>query len=340
MGNNERSELRPSWSLYSAQRTSLRLRPTTELAHGERRHSSFQQPMKTTMPTITELHPPLPLGELTAAIEAFPSYNPDEKTAFIQRLVQVHPILNLDMGLVGRIFRRARKLEDSAPLPTNVEEVIWRKDVPAQLGRLNAEGFTVLYLADRTDTAFSETLNDTPAKHGRMVIADFEILPGSSIRALPIGALHIVQRSGKGLFGESQKELNNRINACKRTEGKSLLIADAFLFKCLAQEGDHKISSCVAMSIYEKLPAISAIAYPSKRQRFAINMAVHVEGFWKNWGLHAVRCGQAKHLAEGYFSFVPDHHVAEVTNAGDFQWEKGQPIEGERQPLVPLWTPP
>ncbi|GAB4062400.1 RES domain-containing protein [Uliginosibacterium sediminicola] len=291
------------------------------------------------MPTITEQFPPLPLDGLIAEIAAFSTYTLDEKRAFIRRLVQVHPALNLDMNLTGRYFRRARKLEESDPLPNNVDEVIWRKDVPARLGRANTEGFSVLYLAIHTDTAFSETLAGTPDRQGRMVIADFAIQPGASIRVLPIGALHIVQRTGKGFFGESQKALNDMVNACDRTAAKSLLIADAFLFECLAKEDDYSVSSCVAMSIFNKLPSISAIAYPSKRQRFAINFAVRTDSFWDGWGLHAVRCGQAKHLAQGYFSFTPDNHVVGITAAGNFQWQEDLPTEGMRLPLEPLWTP-
>lgn len=70
---------------------------------------------------------------------------------------------------------------------------------------------------------------------------------------------------------------------------RSLLIADAFLFKCLVEGDDqYLISSFVARSIFEKNRQISTVAYPSVRQYGAINFAVKlidsgILGVW--WGL-------------------------------------------------------
>lgn len=75
--------------------------------------------------------------------------------------------MSLEWGK-GWTYRRARQLNDSE-IPTNVNELIWRTDSPAGLGRANSEGFRVIYLADRTDTALSEIR----VSQGTVVIAEF-----------------------------------------------------------------------------------------------------------------------------------------------------------------------
>lgn len=170
-------------------------------------------------------------------------------------------------------------------MPKTVNEIIWRKDIPATLGGSNPAGFPVLYLADREDTALSEVR----VTNCRVVIADFEILPDRKIQVVPIGELSLVQKKGRGdILGDGSKDINDMINACNPEEAKALLITDNFLFEYLTSaDENYEISSYIAKCIFDKLPKISAIAYPSQRQRGAINFAVRIEKeqFWDNWGL-------------------------------------------------------
>ena len=58
-------------------------------------------------PTITDAHPPLPLKEVAAIVEAFPTMPLAEKRSIIERLVAVHPTLNVKQES-GWAFRRCR----------------------------------------------------------------------------------------------------------------------------------------------------------------------------------------------------------------------------------------
>ncbi|WP_312808424.1 RES domain-containing protein [Agrobacterium cavarae] len=163
--------------------------------------------------TITEAHPPLPLDDLTALISAFPAMTPVEKRAAIERLVAVHPTINMAWG-PGWRYRRCRKLEPG-DVPGTVDQLIWRKTAPAQLGRANPAGFQVLYLADRQDTALEEArVVDHP-----VVIADFVIQDGRQIRVAPIGELAQIQRTGRGfLSGGTSSVVSGMLNASLSTK--------------------------------------------------------------------------------------------------------------------------
>jgi RES domain len=286
-------------------------------------------------PTLTQAYPPLPLDELTAAIAGFPTSSMPEKEELITRLVGMHPIVNLEWGQGWR-YRRARLL-DPTEVPTTVDDVIWRKGTPAKLGRANPQGFQVLYLADRADTAFREV----KATNNLVALAEFEILPGRSVRIIPIGELAQIQRTGRGyLSGDSSSILTNILNACALDEAKSMLITDDFLLECLTNTNDdYMLSSCVARSVFDKLPFATVVAYPSRRQSGAINLAVRVERFWDNWGISTVRRGRALHLAQGYYRFNEIRHVNGITVAGSLQWGTDIDVENSVTLLGPLWTP-
>lgn len=286
--------------------------------------------------TITEVYTPLALDELVPAIAEFQSSAFAEKIALISRLIAVHPIANLTWG-PGWRYRRARKLSSTDPLPEKVTDLIWREDTAAKLGRANPAGYPVLYLSDRTDTAFCEVR----ANNDDVVVTDFEILPGQSIQVAPIGELARIQRSGRGflLNGETSAQISNMLNCCRPDEVKSLLITDAFLLECLTNVADdYELSSYVAKKILDKLPSVSAIAYPSRRQFGAINFAVQVEQFWDGWGIRAVRYGHAVHLAQGYYRYSNIRHVGGITNSGKLIWSKEEDVESSVKLLEPLWV--
>ncbi|MCP9757908.1 hypothetical protein EGI20_01075 [Aquitalea sp. S1-19] len=290
----------------------------------------------TLLPTITEAFPPLPLEELTAEISNFSDSALEDKQALIKRLVMVHPTLGLNWG-AGHRFRRARRLKTHEPYPQNVDGIIWRKDVPASQGRANPDGFSVLYLADRPDTA----LKEVRAESDQVVLADFEIVPGKSCLIAPIGELMRIQRSGRGFMaGEHAQGVSNYLNACKPQDEKSLLITDAFLLECLLDGRDnYEISSYVAKCIFDKNPKLSAIAYPSCVQNGAICFAVRTDHFWDQWGVRSVRCGHARHLSHGYYDFSPARHVNGIEIGGNFHWEEHEEDVATTVLLKPLWVP-
>lgn len=267
-------------------------------------------------PTITEAHPPLPLDELTALIREFDTLSVDGKKAAIDRLLATHPKINVDWGGAWR-YRRCRKL-DPGYRPETVDDLIWPKGVPASLGRANPHGFQVLYLADRQDTALQEArvVDDST------VVADFRIQAGRSIRVAPIGELIQIHRTGRGPFaGAVSTTVTNMLNACERDEARSLLITDAFLLHCLVGHDDYDVSSQVALSVFSMLPAVSAVAYPSRRQRGAINFAVRVERFWEDWALRSVRYGRARELAMGFYTVSNAQAVVGIYDDGRLEWK-------------------
>ncbi len=285
--------------------------------------------------TVTEEFPPVPLDELAASIRDFPLLEVRDKQALIRRLVNRHPILCLQWGSGWR-YRRARKLRVAAP-PRTVEDLIWRKDGRATLGRANPAGFSVLYLADRPNTSFCEIR----AIDDEVLLAEFEILSSRSIRVAPIGELECIQKSGRGyLTGDSSSCVTELLNACNHNDAMALLVTDSFLRECLLNGDDnYEISSSVAISIFDKLPSVSAIAYPSMRAFGAINFAVRADRFWDSWGISAVRCGRAIHVGQGYYQLKNTRDVVGITTDGQLEWSADMGTENSLCLLRPLWTP-
>lgn len=284
-------------------------------------------------PTITEAHPPLPLDELKSLVEGFNALSTIEKKAAIDRLVRIHPTINFEWGQGWR-YRRARCLK-TGERPSIVDELIWRKDAPASLGRANPAGYEVIYLADRQDTALEEArVGDDLA-----VVADFLIRPGRSVRIAAIGELLQIQRTGRGTFaGDHSGAVTGMLNACKPDETRSLLITDAFLRQCLIGSNDYEITSQVALSIFEKQPVVTAVAYPSVRQLGATNFVVRTEGFWDNWAIGGVRYGQGCRLGMGFYKFSDIQCVDGIYAKGELRWA---PMDNPELTLAldPLWWP-
>jgi len=266
-------------------------------------------------PTITQAFPPLPLADIVSLVDGFPEMTMAEKKAAIERAVAVHPTSNMHWG-PGHTYRRCRALGPNE-VPDNVNGLIWRTDVPARLGRANPEGFQVIYLADRPETALRECrVIDSP-----VVMTDFVIRASCSIRIAPIGEMLQIQRTGRGyLSGDASETISGMLNACEHDEVRSLLITDAFLHQCFVGQDDHEISSHVALSIFRKNPAINAIAYPSTQQLGAVNFAVRVETFWEAWGIRSVTYGHAGHLALGFYTIDGQLGVDGIHNNGALDW--------------------
>lgn len=286
--------------------------------------------------TITQAYPPLPLAELIPAISRFPSVPISEKHKLIQELVDIHPTVNFSWG-PGWRFRRARCIKTEENIPTGVDDIIWRKDGPVPEQRANPMGFQVLYLADRVNTALCEVNADGHIA----VIAEFEISPGRNIQVAPIGELSRIQRTGRGFLlpEKESSSLSKMLNACAPDDATSLLITDTFLFECLTNaEDDYSVSSYVAKCIFDKLPSVSTIAYPSRRLLGAINFAVRVNDFWNAWGVRSVRCGSATHLACGYYSYTNIRHVDGISENGCLHWCNEADADGSALLLEPLWS--
>ena len=282
------------------------------------------------MPTITELYPPLPLAEIGGIAEAFPKMAAPEKKAVITRLVGIHPIFNVDWGKGWR-YRRGRKLADG-DMPRTVDELIWRKDAPAQLGRANPAGFQILYVADRPDTALAELRVENDA----VVVADFVIQDDRSIRVAPVGEIDLIIRTGRG---DHSGVVTDALNKCDFQEAQLLAIADAFLAHCLTGHDDYEISSHVASSIFAKNNEISAVCYHSRRRYGAINFAVRTERFWEDWALSSVSYGKARHIAMGHYDYQRTKSVRGIYNDGRLVWDDESDPRGY-MPLEPAFTPP
>jgi hypothetical protein len=274
------------------------------------------------------------LGELVDQIHRFPQLDRSEQYALIDKLVAIHPTLNVHWG-PGWRFRRSRILE-SNEIPQTVDDVIWRKNAPARLGRANAEGFRVLYLADRRDTS----LREVDVSREWVAIAEFEIRPEHAIFVCPIGELFQIVRTGRGfLSGDASNALSKMLNACPLHESRSLVITDAFLYELMTGHDEYEISSYVSGAIFKKLKQVSAIAYTSRRQLGAINLAVRVDSFWQDWGLRSVRRAYAEQLALGFYKLSKVTGALGVFNSGKFEWKKDSGHEEAVHLLSPLYYP-
>ena len=120
-----------------------------------------------------------------------------------------------------------------------------------------------------------------------------------------------VQRSGRGfLSGDASSTINDMLNACSLGVAKSLLITDAFLFKCLVKgDAPYSVSSFFAKSIFEKNNQISAVAFPCVQQDGAINFAIKTKDFWKVWGVIGARKMHVRHLRCGFYEISLTEHV-------------------------------
>ncbi|MGE6993087.1 RES domain-containing protein [Pseudomonas sp. NPDC047961] len=250
-------------------------------------------------------------------------------------MVKVHPLVSMDFS-AGSIFRRARKIGEYE-YPSSVQDLLWRAEGAPSVGRANPEGFPVLYLADRPETAFSEIhVNDET-----VLLSELRLREGTKCRIAPVGEFQQIQRTGRGfLSGDASAVINNMLNACDLEQARSLLIADAFLFKCLVEDDEkYTVSSFVAKSIFEKNRQISTVAYPSVRQYGAINFAVKTDGFWDSWSVVGARRMRVRHQACGYYETSQAEHVVVITENGRLDWEQGVVADNVAQRLEPAWYP-
>ena len=256
---------------------------------------------------------------LVRLIRRFPDFDLAQKQAFLRLLVDIHPTLSGRWG-GGWTYRRVRKL-DAAYVPKHTDELIWRKGVPAPLMRANPAGYSLLYLGDRMDTAFREArVEDDP-----VAVTTFQILIGHSSRIATVGEHLWLNRQGRGYLLCHEKSLAEHFtkmhNACDFEAAQALLMTDSFLLECFTnREADYEISSVIAEAMFDKIPEISAIAFPSVRQPGAVNFAVRVETFFDHWGIHAVRLGRATHLTQGFYRFTDYQHVSHVDADGKLSW--------------------
>ena len=256
---------------------------------------------------------------LARMIRRFPGFDLTHQQTILRLLVDIHPTLSGHWG--GKwTYRRVRKL-DPGYVPKHTDEVIWRKGVPAPLMRANPPGFSLLYLGDRMETAFREAR----VENDPVALTTFQILHGQTARVATVGEHLWLNRQGRGYLLCQEPPLAEHFiemqNACDPEEARSLLMTDSFLLECLTnREGNYEISSAVAKAMFDKIPEISAIAFPSVRQAGAVNFAVRVENFFDHWGIHAVRLGRAVHLAQGFYRFTDDQHVRHICKDGKLTW--------------------
>lgn len=282
------------------------------------------------LPTVVQAYPPMDLDELVANITGFPALSRVQQRKFIETLVTIHPTLNLHWG-PGHHFRRVRRTRGDQ-LPASIDDIINPDGVSTKAGRANTADFGVVYLADRQDTALQEARID----RGWVLIADFEIRPGHTIFVAPVGELFQIVRTGRGfLSGEASQYISEMLNACEIRDSQSLIITDTFLYEQMVGHDDYALSSCVARAIFNKIDQVSAIAYSSRRQLGAINLAVKAETFWRNWGMVSARKAFATHLALGFYKLSDVTHVTGVYKSGRFEWSENSEGGGSRILLAP-----
>jgi hypothetical protein len=283
---------------------------------------------------LTDQFPPLPTEELVSLIAGFEAAGDETRAANIARLVAHHPILAHDWGQAAR-YRRARVLDPGDAVET-VEELIWKRDAKHVLGRANPAGYAVLYLADRRDTALTEVR----AEDDEVVLSEFSIQPGKTVQVVPIGEWIQAYRTGTAFLSQDALRLVDALHACPPQEARGVLMTDAFLLDCLTtREDDYRTSSQVALTLFERYPAIDAIAYPSRRHLGGICFAIRTERVWEKWGLFSARRTKARHLAMGMYELGPVQHMLGAAPDGAIHWSPECDLRPDTAiPIDPLWV--
>ena len=288
------------------------------------------------LPSITDRFPPLPLQELVEIIGGFHAFTDAERSLAIAQLVETHAVVAYDWNGDWR-YRRARVLGSSTEV-SNIDGLIWRKDVVPAIGRANPPGFAVLYLADRVDTALAEVRADEVS----VVLSEYVIRQDCQVHVAPIGEWIHLHRTGRGfLSGEASETMNGCLNACIPEEARALLLTDAFLYQCLTNtEDDYSLSSLVAASVFQKLPQVNVVAYPSTRQLGGICFAAKTDGFWESWGLVSARQANAQHLALGIYELSNVRHANGIDGSGGIRWDESvDDGPASVKQLDPPWYP-
>jgi hypothetical protein len=276
----------------------------------------------------------LPLAEVVERIQAFEHAPSEDKVDTIRALVNSHLIMSLTWG-DGWRFRRARVLHPGQ-MVHSVDDLIWRAGVPARVGRANAAGFGVIYLGDRRDTA----LREIHTEDDDVVMSEFSIRSDRTMMVAPIGEQIQVQRTGRGfLAGEYSPEITRRMNAMEPSEGKAMVMIDAFLLDVLTSaEDNYDLSSEVAVAIFDKVPHLDSVCFPSKRQFGALNFAVRIERFWDRWGVVAVQRAHVRHLAQGFYHLTEGRDVIGIYRDGTLEWDSViHPAPDGVMKLEPPW---
>ncbi|CCJ50999.1 RES family NAD+ phosphorylase [Bordetella parapertussis] len=284
--------------------------------------------------TITEKFKPVELARLGLLLTNFQQKNLNERYQIIDELVEAHALLSVTWG-EGWRFRRARILENISA--NHVQDFLWPPNALASAGRANKAGQSVMYLADRIETALREIRLD----EGEVVLAEFSIRPGKNLRILPIGEMVFINRTGHGrLLKEHGLALNDFMNACEHEEAQAYLITDAFLNEILSNDKDpYELSSYLCNALFKKYPDASVIAYPSAQQLGTINFAAKTENFWNSWGVASVSKFYAEHLAQGFYTLKQRTNVTGIYTSGKLQWGESKNNIRVTNPLHPLWIP-
>lgn len=199
------------------------------------------------MKSITEQFPPLPRKYLVESIKEFTRLSVNDKINFLSEILDTHPFLNFSYES-GHRFRRARKIKEEF-YPENIQDFLWRIEGEAKPGRANPGGFPVLYVADRIDTALTETRVESDT----VLICELKVRSGTGCVVAIIGEIMNIQRKGTGYVlgsGEGVTLFNNMLNACDRECALSLLIADAFLYECMLNDDDHYLIPHTLQSLF------------------------------------------------------------------------------------------
>lgn len=287
------------------------------------------------MPTLAEAHPPMDIDVLSDRIKSFSVMPHAEQAAFVKELISIHPIMSVNWS--GGVFNRVRALHSPTCL-NSVSQVVWPENRPAAPGRISMDGHPVIYLASSRETALSETR----VIDGPVALARFDVIPGQSMRVLPIGELMLILRRGFGTLirNEAAKSLGDMVNRLPLDQERSLAITNAFLYELVTSQcEDYRLSSFVSQEIFNKIPNIDAIMYPSRLQLAGINLAVRRDRFWNLFGLESFTQARAEHLAAGYYRLSDITQVNGVHANGDLAWAVEHAKEESRLSLSPLWQP-
>jgi hypothetical protein len=288
--------------------------------------------------SITEQYPPLDLDEIVGIVNDFDDYTIEKKIEAISKIVRKHPFLNFLTENDNRDFYRAR-VSKNGSFPFSYTGFLWNHSAPAQRARLNVDGDTILYVANQANAAFSEI----GAVDDLVILSILKVQTGKSVTFLPLGTLANIMRSNSAHLDFSEElvaQTRKKILACPVREMQSLLIADEFLYNCIMEkDDDYTISSKTANLIFEKYPAIEAIAYPSKKLRSATNFALKTNTFWEKWEIGSACSLNVKHLALGHFLHSNVRCVENIDNSGFISWERSYPLHQNR--LISLnWKKP
>lgn len=192
----------------------------------------------------------------------------------LEETLECYSIVNFEFNKI-KLFWRGQKCASSEGFK-NISRAGYPPKNLTRNNRMNEEGEPILYTCVNKYTVFEEI----GAEAGDFIhLAGYELKQGAELSAAMIGLIVQCQRSGKSaLSNEFNMAMVQLMNSMRPDIGKSFVFTDALMASILsdknAKNSDYIRSRTLAKMVFQKLPRVESIFYPSVIHEGALNLAV------------------------------------------------------------------